>query len=157
MLNVIAELCLSKSMLYLMVMKSTFAAYINAYVCQGSAGVEPQIEAVGEIAEKLSEACVALEKTGKTSKRLYDAATVIERPTPVFVQVKAQLLTSMEQADNLASDLAFLCKYDKTRTGTTLSIDVANKMLLDAGIALQSLMEVSKSMRAMMPKVKAEP
>ena len=119
---------------------------------QGGEGADVAERASSEVASKLSEATVALDKSGKAAKKLFDLAGAVHNPSIVFEQVRSSLLTAMEAADTVAADLGFLIKFDKTRSGQRLTVDVANSALATAGKALSSLMDTSKSIRALLPR-----
>lgn len=154
--NINREACIDISSMHCQSWYRQQSSCLYLYI-QGGCGIEEQEQALDEVAGKLSEAVVGLEKSNKVAEKVFYLASRVSDTSSLFQTTQEQLKTSMELADRTAADLAFLSKYKKTRDGAKLTIEVAQEMLAAAAGCLQSLLDGTKTMKALLPRAsKAE-
>ena len=111
-----------------------------------------QKAAIEEVKNKLSETVVCLEKSLKVSSKLHEKAAAAEAPTSHLESAVEKLCDSLQKGEIVASDLGYLIKFGKEKTGEKLSIDSAVRLQHKAAATMQDVLECTKTVRAHMPK-----
>ena len=130
-------------------------AYLNAidHAGQGELGKKQQVQATHELKEALNKCWCDASKALKVASKLCDIAGDVEGPTARLKAAHQELQESTENCQKLVDDLGFAIKFMKTRSGAVLSVKQAQDLTFDAAKNLQDVLDITKSVRVLMPKL----
>ena len=122
-----------------------------AWFRQADPGSKKHSEAMFSIIESLNKAFVDLGKANKLGTKIASLAEAVDPKTSRLVADYKDLIVKLEDCEKASSDLGFLIRFKKSREGHELNVEVGQAALNMSARALQDLIDVSKTVKALLP------
>ena len=108
--------------------------------------------------EQLNHMFVETGKLVKATEKVRDVAERVPEAdrTKRYEAVLAEMCQEIEVVDTAHMELGFALKYKKTQGGERLTVPTARNLRSSMAGKMQELVQLSKAMRALLPKAKAK-
>ena len=118
---------------------------------QGSMGENKQQEAMFEVTEKLNTCWTDSQKGIKLATKMHEKAFEHSSSSPRMATAVDDLFTTMERAEKCQSELGFLLKFKKAKSGAALTVSVGQEHVHSSAHAMSELLHCTKVVKALLP------